>query len=56
MVAKEPLYEGWQRGLAILARLHSASQAPRAAHQHGWSEVTLQVLPHGLEPGTHLGA
>src|SRR5262249_45931761 len=29
-------------------------QAPCPAHQRGWSEATSQVLPHGLEPGTHV--
>src|SRR5262249_7839948 len=42
--------------MAIRTRLRSERQAPCAAHWKEWSEVTSQVLPHGLQPGTHLGA
>src|SRR5712692_8664576 len=42
--------------MAIMARLRSERQAPCTAHRREWSEATSRVLPHSLQPGTHLVA
>src|SRR5467141_576553 len=54
-VALPPSWHG-AGTIAIMARLRSARQAPCAAHRPGWEEASSRVLPHGLEPGTYLGA